>query len=49
MQESEIDWEQMSLANGYLFGTVMKNERISTLMLERLLGVKKISKITASN
>jgi predicted transposase/invertase (TIGR01784 family) len=41
----DIDWDRMTISNGYLFGELMKNERLCKPMIERLLGINRISRI----
>ena len=41
----EIDWEAMTLADGYLFAEVMKNEELCRGVIGRLLRIKDISNL----
>lgn len=41
----EIDWDTMTIADGYLFGELLKNKKLCDLMIKRLLGLENVSKI----
>jgi len=41
-----IDWEAMTMADGYLFAEVMQNKELCRGVISRLLGIKEISNLS---